>query len=351
MLSLLLFSRNDTKNALSLAESMLNAVDEVVIIDSSDEKEHNELVEKARKYRKINVFYALPLGYVEPLRSYGISKCKADWIFYLDTDERPNEKLLSDLNKIVNSDCDAFAIKRYEEATASSHTQFFTWQFRLFKKSAALFKGIIHEQPIINGKLCTLGDNYFIAHRIDLMHHERNDYNKMLLFEMLSYRQYNEVFLDYIRKFFAIDQKSISGKIILGFFNALLHAYETLFFKKQDSEISRRDYLWFYFIRTLAYGFRHGRIGSIFEIWNGQKKYFEYLEKEREKLAEKYGLKRVDLFNISQIIYKEGVIKYLGFDKPENVEKLTNEYLQGKLKEKGTDLTIRLIVEKYKKRR
>ncbi|MGC8981980.1 MAG: hypothetical protein ACP5JU_03470, partial [Minisyncoccia bacterium] len=74
MLSLLLFSRNDTKNALSLAESMLNAVDEVVIIDSSDEKEHNELVEKARKYSKINVFYALPLGYVEPLRSYGISK-------------------------------------------------------------------------------------------------------------------------------------------------------------------------------------------------------------------------------------------------------------------------------------
>ncbi len=350
MLSLLLFSRNDTKNALSLAESMLHVVDEVVIIDSSDEKEHKELVEKAKHY-KIRVFYALPLGYADPLRSYGISKCKGDWILYLDTDERLNEKFLSDLKNIVNAECDAFAIKRYEEATASSHTQFFTWQFRLFKKSAILFKGIIHEQPIINGKLCTLGDNYFIAHRTDLMHHERNDYNKMLLFEMLSYRQYNEVFLDYIRKFFAIDQKSLSGKIILGFANAILHAYEILFFKKQDSEISKRDYLWFYFIRTLAYGFRQRRLGSIFEIWKGQKRYFEYLEKEREKLANKYGLKRSDLFNISQIIYKEGVIKYLGFDKPENVEKLTNEYLQGKLKEKGTDLTIGLIIEKYKKGR
>ncbi len=350
MLSLLIFSRNDINNALDLAKSMLNEVDQVVIIDSSDENEHKKLVENAKPYHKIEIYYTLPLGYADPLRHYGISKCKEEWIIYLDTDERPNDSLAKDIKNIISkAKCDAFAIKRYEEATATSHTQFFTWQFRLFKKGKVLFKGIIHEQPEINGKLCTLGEEYFIAHRIDLMHHEKNDYNKMLLFEMLSYKQYNEVFVDYIRKFFALDANSLKGKLIIGFSNFILQAYETLSFKKPDQEIRKWDYLWFYFIRTLAYGIRQHRLDSLARIWKEQKKYLNYLEGERTKLAAQYSLSREDLFNISQILYKEGVIKYLGFDNPENIDKLTKEYKEGKIMEKGIDLTMRLIVEKYKK--
>ena len=39
------------------------------------------------------------------------------------------------------------------------------------------------------------------------------------------------------------------------------------------------------------------------------------------------------------------MIKYLGFDKPENVDLLSKKY-DGKVK--GIDFTIRIIIEKYK---
>ncbi len=349
-ISLLIFSRNDTANALDLAKSLLGSVDQVVIVDSSDEKEHKELVEKARQHHKIEVYYTLPLGYPDLLRAYGIGKCKMEWILLLDTDERLNGEFVQNLKEVVKgTKCDAFAIKRYEEASPEGHTAFFTWQTRLFKKANAEFKGIIHEQAIVHGRLCTLGDRYFIEHRTDLMHHGSNSYGKMQLFEMLSYKQYNEIVLDYVRKFFALDTNSAKSKIVQGLFRLMLRLYEALLFKKQEQEISKRDYLWFYFIRTLAYGFRQRRLGSLAKIWKGQKDYFEYLEKERKKLAEQYGISRQDLFNIAQHLYKEGVIKYLGFDKPENVDRLTHEYLEGRLKDKGIDLTIMLIVDRYKR--
>ncbi|MEM0150002.1 MAG: hypothetical protein QXW10_03845, partial [Candidatus Micrarchaeaceae archaeon] len=259
MLSLLIFSMNDTANALDLAASMLSSVDQVVIVDSSDGKEHKRLVEKSRKYHKIEVYYTLPLGYVEPFRFYGTDKCKGEWILYLDTDERLGKEFAENLGEIVkNADCDGFAVKRYEESTAASHTQFFTWQIRLFRKSKVSFKGMIHEQATIKGRLCTLSDDYCIMHRTDLMHHEKNDYGKMMLFEMLSYNGYKSIMLDYARKFFALDTNSVKGRFIFGFFGALLDFYIKVTFKKPESEIGRNDYLWFYFIRTIAYAHRHG---------------------------------------------------------------------------------------------
>ncbi|MCL4373613.1 MAG: hypothetical protein M1360_01295 [Candidatus Marsarchaeota archaeon] len=349
MLSLLIFSRNDTKNALDLAASLLDVADQVVIIDSSDGKEHKELVEKAKRYHKIEVYYALPLGYVEPLRPYGISKCKNEWLLYLDTDERLNDELAKDIGHVIsNAKCDVFAIKRYEEATSASHTQFFTWQFRLFRKNKALFKGIIHEQPEVHGKLCTLGDEYFIAHRTDLMRHEKNDYNRMLLFEMLSYDDYSNMMVDYARKFFALDTNSTKGKFVIGSTKALLGFYAKVTLKKQGSEIRRSDYLWFYFLRSIAYAHRHGSIGSISRIWKNQVNYLNFIEGERNKACNEFGITRKDLFEISKKLNEIGVIKYLGLDNPENVDKLTKDYLGGRINYKGISLTIRLIVEKYK---
>ncbi len=350
MLSLLIFSRNDTENALDLAASLLRVADQVVIIDSSDGKEHKELVEKAKRYRKIEVYYALPFGYADPLRPYGISKCKNEWILYIDTDERLNDELAKDIRHVISkAKCDVFAIKRYEEATSASHTQFFTWQFRLFRKNKALFKGIIHEQPEVHGRLCTLGDEYFIAHRTDLMHHEKNDYNKMMLFEMLSYNDYKSIMVDYARKFLALDTNSAKGRFVIGSTKALLGFYARITLKKPGSEIRRSDYLWFYFLRSIAYAHRQGSIGSISRIWKDQANYLNFIENERDKACNEFGITRKDLFDISKKLNEVGVIKYLGFDNPENVDKLTKDYLEGRINDKGIGLTIRLIVEKYKK--
>jgi len=345
MFTLLIFSRNDTKNALDLADSLHGIANEIVVIDSSDKAEYKILVKEAKK-RGICVYYAIPLGYVEPLRPYGLSKCKNEWVLYLDTDERLNKEFVEAINKIISdAKCDAFAIKRYEEASPNGHTPFFTWQIRLFKKSKVVFKGIIHEQPTVHGKLCALGDAYYIEHRTDLMHHAASNYNKMMVFEMLSYEDYNTIMLDYMRKFFALDTQTLKARLLLGYASLLLNAYELVLLKNKNQELAPRDYLFFYFLRTLAYSFRQRRLGSLAAIWKGQKQYLAYLEDERAKLANAYGLTRKDLFEIAKILNREGVIKYLGFDKPENVDMLSKKY-DGKAK--GIDFTIRLIVEKYK---
>ena len=344
----MIFSRNDTKNAIDLADSLHGIANEVVIIDSSDNAEHEILVKEAKR-RGLKVYYAVPLGMTEPLRPYSFSKCKNEWILHLDTDERLNEEFAKSINEIIsNAKCDAFAIKRYEEASPNGHTAFFTWQIRLFKKSKVSFKGIIHEQPTVHGRLCTLVDAYYIEHRTDLMHHAANNYNKMLVFEMLSYADYNAIVLDYMRKFFALDMHSLKAKLLLGFASLLLNAYELVLLKKKDQELAPRDYLFFYFLRTLAYSFRQRRLGSLAAIWKGQKQYLAYLEDERAKLAKAYRLTRKELFEISKILNRQGVIKYLGLDKPENVDMLSKKY-DGKAK--GIDFTIRLIIEKYKGRR
>ena len=341
----MIFSRNDTKNAIDLANSLYSTANEIVIIDSSDKTEHEALSKEAKKIG-IKVYHTIPFGYVEPLRPYGLSKCKNEWILYLDTDERLNDEFAKSINEMIaNSKCDAIAIKRYEEASPNGHTAFFTWQIRLFKKSKVSFKGIIHEQPAVHGKLCTLGDAYYIEHRTDLMHHAANNYNKMLVFEMLSYADYNAIVLDYVRKFFALDTQTIKAKLLLGFASLLLNAYELVLLKKKDQELAPRDYLFFYFLRTLAYSFRQRRLGSLAAIWKGQKQYLAYLEDERAKLAKAYRLTRKDLFEISKILNRQGVIKYLGLDKPENVDMLSKKY-DGTAK--GIDFTIRLIIEKYK---
>ena len=348
-LSLLIFSRNDTANALDLAKSMLNTVDQVVVIDSSDKEEHKKLIEKSSQNHKIEVYYTVPMGMTEPIRYYAFTKCKNEWVLLLDTDERLSSKFVDDIKGVINNaKCTAFAIKRYEESTATAHTQFFTWQTRLFMKDRVLFKGMIHEQPVVHGRLCTLDDKYFIAHRTDLMHHEKNDYNKMMLFEMLSYDEYRNVMADYTRKFFALDTNSAKGKFVIGITKALLGFYAKITLKKPGSEIRRSDYLWFYFLRSIAYAYRHRSIGSISRIWKDQVSYLNFIEGERDKACNEFGITRKDLFEISKKLNEVGVIKYLGLDNPENVDKLTKEYLEGRIKDKGIGLTIRLIMEKYK---
>ena len=49
-LSLPIFSKNDTKDAFDLAKSMLDSVEQVVIIDSSDDKGHNWLIHNTKQY-------------------------------------------------------------------------------------------------------------------------------------------------------------------------------------------------------------------------------------------------------------------------------------------------------------
>lgn len=183
-LSLLIFSRDEAKKVISLAKEMYRIVDDVVVIDSSERKNFARLQAEvsSKKLAKVKLFHTIALGYAEPLRTYGISKCKNKWILLLDTDEQPSKELKKNIKKIIDTaDFDVLLIKRHEHVIGSSKKRgFFTWQVRLFKKNSLEYLGLIHETPRIYGKIKKL--NPELGH-INHFSKPIREYEEMNLFE------------------------------------------------------------------------------------------------------------------------------------------------------------------------
>ena len=185
-LSVLIFSKDDVEKALGLIKDLYTISDEIIVIDSSNRKQRSRfLSEKKRlKLNKLRLFYAVALGYPDPLRMYALSKCSNEWILLIDTDERLSEGLKHDTGEIIQKTrCSAFEIKRREGSGNS-----FTWQTRLFRKSKVEFKGLLHEHAVVDGEVCKLySKDHYMEHRTELMKHSRmyepRDYMDMRMFD------------------------------------------------------------------------------------------------------------------------------------------------------------------------
>jgi len=184
-ISLLIFSINEPNEVISLAKELYRTVDEIVVVDSSDMKNLDRLeIERRRnKLESMNIFHTVALGYAEPFREYGISKCKNDWILLLDTDERLSVHLRMNLKKIVEcSDFSVLRVKRFEHVGQSgAKTKYYTWQVRLFKKGSVRYLGLTHETPEILGTVKNLESETEYINHLDQLRHARS-YNKMDLF-------------------------------------------------------------------------------------------------------------------------------------------------------------------------
>ncbi|MDE1870270.1 MAG: hypothetical protein KGH71_04785 [Candidatus Micrarchaeota archaeon] len=184
-ISLLIFSINEPSQVVSLAKEMYRLVDDIVVIDSSDRKnlDRLEIERRKNKLEKMNVFHTVALGYAEPYREYGISKCKNNWILLLDTDEKLSVHLRMNLRRIVdNADFDVLKIKRYEHVGPKGvTTSYYTWQVRLFKKGSVRFLGLTHETPEMIGTVKALESETEYLNHLDELRHKRF-YNKMDLF-------------------------------------------------------------------------------------------------------------------------------------------------------------------------
>ena len=94
-LSILTFSKDNPNLLFKLIKNVKDIASEIVIIDSSSEKIYFKLRSKCKKMDNIKLFHYKALGYVEPFRMLGISKCNYEFIFYLDSDELLNRKLIN----------------------------------------------------------------------------------------------------------------------------------------------------------------------------------------------------------------------------------------------------------------
>ncbi len=174
---------------------------------------------KAKGPANLKVYRVPALGYPDPLRMYGLSKCKNEWVFLVDTDERLCESFKEDLSSIIKRKCDAFAIRRYELVSSEGRGNVFTWQTRLFRKSKVLYKGLLHEQPIVSGVTEKLEEPYHLEHRNELRTKSAAEYSQIERFDRLSYGMYNERMLEYLAKISVKDsaqvRSTLRGRIVL----------------------------------------------------------------------------------------------------------------------------------------
>jgi hypothetical protein len=125
---------------------------------------------------------------------FGIRKAKCDRIIYLDTDEILSPKLRKDLRSIVNNASKNYVTIRTAMIHLDSKERLLLgsfwpdWKIRIFLKDKIIYRRIIHEQPIVKGKILDLPeDRYYIIHLAALdSNFKKNRMKKILRYARLE---------------------------------------------------------------------------------------------------------------------------------------------------------------------
>ena len=159
--ALLMFNLDEAEGILRNVRRLRSAVDEVVVVDSSSPEGYHRLLAAVEPYA-VCVHRVLPLGHVDPLRPFGVSKVKSDRVLLLDADEEPSPALVADLRDLAEHD--AYVVPRYEEELRA-----YTFHLRLFRRDAVRYRGRSFDFPEVHGSVGRLDR----AHAI--LHHARFD--------------------------------------------------------------------------------------------------------------------------------------------------------------------------------
>lgn len=326
---MLIFSNDDSKNLNRLINNIYNIADQIVLIDSSKMSEYIKVKNIIKGKKKINFYRTLALGYPDPLRMWGLKKCKYNWVLYMDTDEIISNQLKKDIKNIISKNkFSAYTIKRYEKESDYKSKVFFTWQTRLFNKKKVVYKGLLHESPLVNGKTKVLTQGYYMRH---FQSKTKRNYNKLRVFDLTNYSKFN-------LKLKVQISKIVKNKIFINIIYYFIILPQKLVFKKETEQISIYDYFWYLFLENLAYSVASMNIlNIIFGI-----PYIRRNVKFVDEFSRKNGKEKI--FKISNIIHEIGIIKYLRLDEDMVVNKFYKKY---KKKKQGTELLIKMILDNY----
>jgi hypothetical protein len=338
-LSVLVFSRDDASSVEALLEDLRGIADETVIIDSSGAPQHRRIERLAGP--KVRVYHAVALGYPDPLRMYGLHKCRGRWVLLIDTDERLSQQLKDDIRDIIDAEsADALAIRRSEPFAEGEATRLYTWQIRLFRRDRVEFTGLVHEQAMVRGRLGKLDSNiYTLQHLRGAGGKSPLEYSRMSMYERMSYSDYNVKVMDYMSKLSMGGDRSaesISAHIV----RAAMLSYERLLGRQMEEEITHMDYLWYFTVRNIFYAIIRKESGRLLGSFSDARKELEAIR--RAQLQDRSG----EAFEISKRINRIGIIRYLGLDIDANVEALNRRYANSR---QGIELLQRLLVERYRK--
>ncbi len=154
---------NEEERIEGAIKSLLNLVDEIVIVDSFSQ---DNTIKIAKKY-PVKIYQRKWTGYADQ-RNFTLEKASFPWILNIDADERVSSELRNEILNLKDKepDCDGFSIPRltYYLGRWIHHCGWYPdRKIRLFRKEMAHWEGnFIHEELIFKGKVKKL--KYSIHH-------------------------------------------------------------------------------------------------------------------------------------------------------------------------------------------
>ena len=150
-ISVLINTLNEEKRIARALASVSGFANEIVVIDMHSTDKTVEIAKNAGA----RVYSHKKIGYVEPVRNFGIEKCKHDWVFILDADERLPKSLKDYLKtEIKKPSANYYRIPRKNLIFGKwiKHTGWWPdYNIRFFKKDTVSWNEIIHSVPTTSG--------------------------------------------------------------------------------------------------------------------------------------------------------------------------------------------------------
>ncbi len=145
-LAVVILTKNEEKNIVAAMESAAFA-DEIIVVDSGSTDETQRLAEERGAK-----FFLHPMGEdgFAGQRNFALTQTAADWVFYLDADERIMPAAAQDIQAAIQQEKAAYKVKRInivfgQPMKYGEHAP--DWCVRLFPRRAVQWEGVVHETP------------------------------------------------------------------------------------------------------------------------------------------------------------------------------------------------------------
>ncbi|MBE7444557.1 MAG: tetratricopeptide repeat protein [Planctomycetia bacterium] len=144
-LSACMIVKNEEKFLFQCLESIKNAVDEIIIVDTGST---DKTIEIAQSFGAIIHHHPWKNSFSEA-RNHSLSYANCDWILQIDADETLEHADIPLLHNLICVDSyNAIFVAIYSELPGGRSKHYYT---RVFRRGKAYFEGIVHNQLIFEG--------------------------------------------------------------------------------------------------------------------------------------------------------------------------------------------------------
>lgn len=232
-LAIIILAKNEEKNIGSAIDSASFA-DEILVIDSGS-TDATQVIAESRGAKF--VFHPMEEDGFAGQRNFALTQTEAEWVFYLDADERITEKAASSMKEIVAGNEEfSFSLKRMNVIMGQmmkhgAHRP--DWCLRLFRRGTVSWEGVVHERAVsalpsreMDGELLhhtySNWTNYFhkLSSYTDMMAERMHEEGKTAGLADLTLRPAFAFFRAYV-----LQKGFLDGELGLVF--SILHSYYT----------------------------------------------------------------------------------------------------------------------------